>query len=150
MQAPNVTGTGWDHRLLNGLFDCWVRLFRKQDRDDLDHIREIIAGLRNDQRIHEARSLQNDSEAVNRKLALRLAAYYNWAKGTETLATYMLQGEPDDSFGTLDKPFEAGINAAVASGDAQLEVALRWLHATARIMATNSPWWAMRAANSHS
>jgi len=149
LRAPSVTDIGWDHRLLYRLFDCWIWIFRKQGQHDLDHIREIIAGLRNDQRIHEARSLQNDSEAVNRELALRLAAYYNWAQGTETLATYMLQGEPDDPFGTLDKPFEAGIKAAAASGDAQLEVALRWLHATARIMATNSPWWAMRAANSH-
>ncbi|MYA42510.1 MAG: DEAD/DEAH box helicase, partial [Gemmatimonadetes bacterium] len=73
---------------------------------------------------------------------------YNWAKATETLARYMLQGEPGDPFGMLDKHFEAGIKAAAASGDAQHEVVLRWLHATARIMVTNSLWWATRTVNS--
>ena len=131
-----------------GLFDCWVRLFRKDGWDDLDRIREIIAGLRNDQVVYEERCLNNGSEAVDRVIAFRLAALYNWAKATETLARYMLQGEPGDPFGTLDKHFEAGIKAAAASGDAQHEVMLRWLHATARIMVTNSLWWATRAANS--
>lgn len=146
--APSVAGAEWDHRLLYRLFDCWVRLFRKQGWDDLDRIREIIAGLRNDQDFHEERRLRNGSEELDRVVALRLAALYNWAKGTETLAGYMLQGEPGDPFGTLDKHFEAGIRAAAASGDAQHEMVLRWLHATARIMVTNSLWWATRAVNS--
>ena len=147
-RAPSVADAEWDHRLLYRLFDCWVRLFRKQGWDDLDRIREIIAGLRNDQDVHEERRLNNGSDALDRAIALRLAALYNWAKGTETLAGYMLQGEPGDPFGTLDKHFEAGIRAAAASGDAQHEMLLRWLHATARIMVTNSLWWATRAVNS--
>ena len=147
-RAPSVAGAEWDHRLLYRLFDCWVRLFRKQGWDDLDRIREIIAGLRSDQSIHEERRLRNGSDTMDRAIALRLAALYNWAKGTETLARYMLQGEPGDPFGTLDKHFEAGIKAAAGSGDAQHEVVLRWLHATARIMVTNSLWWATRAVNS--
>ena len=85
---------------------------------------------------------------ADRAIALRLAALYNWAKATETLASYMLQGQPGEPFGTLDKHFEAGIKAAAASGDAQHEVVLRWLHATARIMVTNSLWWATRTVNS--
>lgn len=148
LRAPSVADAEWDRRLLYRLFDCWVRLFRKRGWDDLDRIREIIAGLRTDQVIHEERRLNNDSDAVDRSIALRLAALYNWAKGTEILAGYMLQGEPSDPFGTLDKHFEAGIKAATASGDAQHEVVLRWLHATARIMVTNSLWWATRAINS--
>lgn len=148
LRAPSVADAGWDRRLLYRLFECWVRLFRKEGWDDLDRIREIVAGLRNDQAIHEERRLRNGSEAVDRAIALRLAALYNWAKATETLARYMLQGEPGDPFGTLDKHFEAGIRAAGASGDAQHEVVLRWLHATARIMVTNSLWWATRTVNS--
>ena len=148
LRAPSVADAQWDRRLLYRLFECWVRLFRKDGWDDLDRIREIVAGLRNDQAIHEERRLRNGSQAVDRAIALRLAALYNWAKATETLAGYMLQGEPGEPFGTLDKHFEAGIRAAAASGDAQHEVVLRWLHATARIMVTNSLWWATRAVNS--
>ena len=148
LDAPSVADVPWDRRLLYRLFDCWVRLFRKEGWDDLDRIREIIAGLRHDQNSHEERCLQNGSEAVDRAIALRLAALYHWAKATETLALYMLQGEPADPFGSLDKHFEAGIKAAAASGDAQHEVVLRWLHATARIMVTNSLWWATRTVRS--
>ena len=148
LKAPSAADAEWDRRLLYRLFDCWVRLFRKEGWDDLDRIREIISGLREDQRIHEERRLQNGSKAVDRAIALRLAALYNWAKATETLASYMLQGQPGDPFGTLDKHFEAGIKSAAASGDAQHEVVLRWLHATSRIMVTNSLWWATRAVNS--
>ncbi len=148
LEAPSVADVSWDHRLLYRLFDCWVRLFRKEGWDDLDRIREIIAGLRNDQNSYEERRLQNGSEAVDRVIALRLAALYHWAKATETLALYMLQGEPANPFGSLDKHFDAGIKAAIASGDAQHEVVLRWLHATARIMVTNSLWWATRTVPS--
>ena len=148
LKAPSAADAEWDRRLLYRLFDCWVRLFRKDGWDDLDRIREIISGLRNDQRIHEESRLRNGSEAVDRAIALRLAALYNWAKATETLAIYMLQGQPGDPFGTLDKHFEAGIKSAAASGDAQHEVVLRWLHATSRIMVTNSLWWATRTVNS--
>ena len=114
----------------------------------MDRVREIIAGLRNDQSAYEERRLQNGSDMADRASAFRLAALYNWAKATETLATYMIQGEPSPPFSTLDKHFEAGIRAAAASGDAQHEMILRWLHATARIMVTNSLWWATRAVNS--
>lgn len=148
--TPSEVDTGWDHILLYRLFDCWVQLFRRWGRDDLDRIREIITGLRNDQNVHEARLLQNGSEALNRMIALRLLALYNWAKATETLVAYMSQGEPGDPFGALEKHFETGIKAASAAGDVQLEVVLRWLYATARIMVTNSPQWATRAVNSHS
>lgn len=149
LRAPSVVDTSWDHRLLHRLFDCWILLFSKQGRDGLERVREIVAGLRNDQNNNEARCLQNGSEAMDRMIALRLAALYNWAKGTETLAEYMLQMEQDDPFDTLDKHFETGIKAVAASGDAQYEFTLRWLHAAARIMATNSPQWATRAVSSH-
>lgn len=146
--VPSVASIEWDRRILYRLFDCWVRLFRKSGWDDLGRICEIITGLRDDQKLHEESRFDNGSNARDRAIALRLAALYNWAKGTEILAQYILQGTPGDPFGILDKHFEAGIKAAGASGDAQHEVVLRWLHATARIMVTNSLWWATRTVNS--
>ncbi|HSH28147.1 MAG TPA: DEAD/DEAH box helicase, partial [Wenzhouxiangella sp.] len=60
----------------------------------------------------------------------------------------MLQGLSQTVFADLDKHFESGIKAATASGDAQHEVILRWLHAAGRIMVTNSLWWGTRTVNS--
>ena len=146
--TPTVADVPWDRRLMYRLFDCWVRLFRKEGWDDLDRIREIIAGLRADQDTYEQQVLRNDSNSADRAMALRLVALYNWAKATETLATYMVQGEPADPFGSFDKYFDAAIRAGNASRDAQLEMVLRWLHAAARVMVTNSLWWAARSVNS--
>ncbi len=148
LAAPSVASVSWDLRLLYRLFDCWVRLFRKNGWDDLDRIREIIAGLRDDQKTFEADRLNNGSQAADRAIALRLAALYHWAKATEILTGYMIQGQPDSPFSEIDKHFDAALKAAVGSGDTQHEVVLRWLHATARIMITNSLWWATRTINS--
>jgi hypothetical protein len=134
--VPSVADVPWDRRLLYRLFECWVRLFRKADWDDLNRIREIIAGLREDQRTHEKARLSNGSAAENRVIALRLIGLYHWAKATEIIAEYMLQGQSCNVFGNLDKHFESGIKAAAASGDARHEVILRWLHAAGRIMVT--------------
>ena len=148
LKPPSVAETPWDRRLLYRLFDCWIRLFRKSGWDDLDRIREIITGLREDQERFEERRLQNSSPAEDRAIALRLAALYHWAKGTEILAHYMLDGQPANPFGYLEKHFDGATRAAMASGDAQHELILRWIHATARIMATNSLWWATRGISS--
>ncbi len=148
LEPPSVAGIEWDRRLLYRLFDCWIRLFRKRGWDDLDRIREIIAGLREDQSRFEQGCLQNDSPEQNRATALRLVALYHWAKATEIVANYILEGRPPSPLSSLDKHFDGAIKAAMASGDAQHEVILRWMHSAAWMVVTNSLWWATRAVNS--
>ena len=145
---PGVEGASWDQHLLYRLFDCWIRLFRKNGWSDLEEIGTIVTGLRDDQKGMEERRLQNGSEAEDRAMALRLVALYHWAKATEILSVFMLQGRPSDPFGQIDKHFESAARAAAASGDARHEIILRWLHAASRIMVSNSLWWATRAVNS--
>ncbi len=145
---PSVADKPWHDRLLYRLFDCWVRLFRKKGWDDLDRIHETIAGLREDQQQFEKPSLDNGSNMQDRAMALRLIAFYNWAKATELLAKYVLQGEPRGINAQLDKHFEAATDAAAAGGDAQLEVLMRWLHATSRQMVAGSLWWVAHGINS--
>ncbi len=92
--SPSVAGLPWDKRLLYRLYDCWFRLFRKNSWDDLDRIREIVAGLREDQQTYEAGLLNNGNNSQDRHMAMRLVCLYHWAKATELLAVYMLQGTP--------------------------------------------------------
>ena len=146
--VPSLADTLWDRRLLYRLFECWVHLFRKDGWNDLNSISAIISGLREDQQIHEKARLDNGSTAKDRAIALRLIALYHWAKATEILAEYMLQGQSGTIFGDLDKHFESGIKAATAAGDVRLEMIMRWLHAASRIMVSNSLWWGARAVNS--
>lgn len=148
ISPPSVADASWERRILYRLFDCWVRLLRKQGWDDLDRIREIAAGLRKDQELYEKTALTKQDDEVARAIALRLVALYHWVKATEILAVYILQGEPVGIEAELDKHFEAGRQAAQSSQDAQLEVLLRWLHVTARRMAAGSLWKVAQAINS--
>jgi hypothetical protein len=147
-RSPSVAEASWDRRVLFRVYDCWVRLLRKDRWDDLDAIREIIGGLRSDQSTYESTILQTELDSAAKAVALRLIALYHWAKATELVARYMMQGEPVAIPEELDKHFEAAREAALASHDPAFHVLLGWLHAGARKMVSGSVWWVARAVNS--
>ncbi len=138
----------WDRRLLLTLYECWLRLFRKIGWEDLNEISKIITQLRDEQKIYEADILNSNSESKDRIMALRLICLYHWAKATEILALFMLQGEPTDVRTQLDKHFESSFEAASVAKDSQLEVLIKWLHAASRQMVAGSIWTVARAVNS--
>lgn len=148
VRPPSVANADWEHRVLYRMFDCWIRLLRKRGWDDLDAVREIVAGLREDQRQHEQTALGQGDNAMVANTALHLIALYHWAKATELLAVYALQGEPVGVDAELDKHFEAGRVAAQSGQDAPLDILLRWLHAMARRMVAGSLWRVAHRVNS--
>lgn len=139
--VPSVADTSWDQRLLYRIFDAWLSLLRKRSWDDLDRISQLILTLREEQKHYEATYLQSSLARAGATYALRLVALYHWAKATERLAEYMLQGEPAQISTELDQHFEAAYKSALGAQDYQLEVILRWLHAASRIMVGASIWW---------
>ncbi len=146
--VPSVAATRWDQRLLYRIFDAWLSLLRKRNWDDLDRISQLILTLREEQKLYEATYLEGSTALTGASLALRLVALYHWAKATERLAEYMLQGEPAQIATELDQHFEAACKAALSSQDYQLEVILRWLHGASRIMVNASIWWTAEGARS--
>lgn len=148
ISAPSAATAEWDKRLLFRLYDCWLRLLRKKHWDDLDSVREIVAGLREDQKTFETELLKKGKPEETSALAIRLISLYHLAKGTELLAIYMLQGEPAGIAAELDRHFEAAGKAALRSQDPPLQVLITWLHLSARRMVAGSLWWVARAVNS--
>ena len=148
ISVPAVADANWDKRLLYRLFDCWVRLLRKESWDDLNQVAKIILDLRSDQAKFEAELFDENSETQSKAIALRLISLYHLAKATERLAVYMLQGEPVAIESELDQHFEAASKAAQNCGDAQLEMVLRWLHVASRKMVEGSVWWVAHTVNS--
>ncbi len=138
----------WDYRILVHLYDCWIRLFRKNRWNDLSEIADIIVRLREEQSQYEPQLLNKEKGHRARLLAFRLIALYHWAKATELLATYMLQGEPISISTELDQHFEAAIDAALSSQDPALEVLLRWLHVASKRMVMGSIWHVAQSVNS--
>ncbi len=150
VSVPSVAEVTWDRRVLYRLFDCWLRLFRKNQWDDLNSIHEIIAGLREDQKRYEAGLLKPNgtTDENSHSSAYRLIALYHWAKATEFLAVYMLQGDNAAITANLDQHFEAARHNAESARDIKLEMLLRWLHVASRQMVSASIWYVARAVNS--
>lgn len=140
--------TEWDQRILFYLFDCWVSLFRKNSWQDLTNITTAISKLRDEQTQYEDDYLKTDSNNKNKAKAMRLMSLYHWAKASELLSLYVLQGEPADIKPQLYKHFKLAIKISADGGDAQLEILLRWLHASAEQMVNGSIWWVARTINS--
>ena len=140
--------TEWDQRILFNLFDCWVSLFKKNSWQDLTNITTAITVLRDEQDQYEKDYLMTDSNNENQAKSMRLMSLYHWAKATELLSLYTLQGEPADIKSQLDRHFKLAIKISGDVGDAQLEILLRWLHASAEQMVNGSIWWIARTINS--
>ena len=147
-EAPNASTESWDRRVLFRIYDGWLRLFRKDSWNDLHGIAEIVAGLRSEQQQYERDQLRGDSVADNQVMALRLVALYHWARATEQLSKYMLQGEPAGIIQDLDLHFDKAVKAAAAICDMPLEMLLRWLHVAGRRMVAGSLWAATAGINS--
>lgn len=139
VQVPEVDGVPWDRRLLYRIFDCWVRMFRKDSPRDLAAIQQVIADLRADQKEHESKLLETTERDRDQAVAFRVVALYYWAKATELMSVYLTQGDPPGTLRNLDKHFGQGVAAAEASRDTQFEMVLRWLHAAAKAIVRNLP-----------
>lgn len=148
LRVPEVDCEPWDRRLLYRIFDCWIRLFRMRGWSHLHAVQHVVADLRKDQQEHESRLFDDADEHEKRPLAFRLVALYHWAKATELLGGYIAEGDPPGILCKLDMHFERAVRAAEASRDMGHEMALRWLHASAKVMVRNSLSWTARAINS--
>jgi len=148
LQPPSAAKAPWNKRVVYRLYDAWVRLIRKNSWDDLQQISEIIAGLRKDQASYEKQFIDQTNDIAKKAEAVRLVALYHWAKATECLATFMLQGEPVAADSELDQHYEAAVKAAQYARDNELEMILRWLHVASRKMVEGSLWWVAHTVNS--
>ena len=100
------------------------------------------------QKDFETPVLEAGSNAGSRAMALRLVSLYHWAKASELLAKYMLQGEPTGINALITKHFDSAIKSATEATDSQLEMLMRWLHAASTQMVAGSIWRVARAVNS--
>lgn len=131
----------WDTRVLSDLGQIWTRLLRKDGWQDLEGVAEIVARLRAEQKENEellfsARSRPEDLQVAG----WRLVALYHWARLSELVATYLMQGEPADIATQLDFHFDRAISAAQQSADPAFVVVLQWQRVMAQRMAAGALW----------
>lgn len=152
-ESPETRGAApssedWDKRILEGIYAAWISLLRKRDWNDLNSVADAVSVLRQEQAEYESRLLEKAEPAAAEGLALRLLSLYHWARATELLGQYMVQGQPRAIDAELDKHFEAATESALVAGDFPLEMVVRWLHVAARKMTSGSVWWVAHTVNS--
>lgn len=131
----------WDSRVLSDLGQVWTRLLRKDGWADLSGVAETIARLRSEQQENEEALLQaKDRPQEVHAAGWRLVALYHWARLSELVATYLMQGEPADISSHLDFHFDRAISAAQQSADSAFVVVLRWQRAMVQRMVAGALW----------
>ncbi|NMO00258.1 DEAD/DEAH box helicase [Gordonia sp. TBRC 11910] len=136
-----VTDGPWDMRVLSDLGQIWARLLRKDGWRDLEGVAQTVSRLRAEQQENE--ELLFDAQARPEDLQVagwRLVALYHWARLSEMVATYLMQGEPVDIATQLDFHFDRAISAAQQSADPAFVVVLQWQRAMAQRMVAGALW----------
>ncbi|NPV70372.1 MAG: DEAD/DEAH box helicase [Firmicutes bacterium] len=139
---------GWDGLLASKILETWVRLVRRESWDEVNQIAGIISFLRHQQHEYEREYLGAlDRNAVT-SAAIQLVSFYHWAKATDVLAAYMLQGTPADAGPQIDLHFEKAVTGADVSGSFELGNLLRWLHLASHRLLKNAVWNVSQRFNS--
>ncbi|WP_336318734.1 DEAD/DEAH box helicase [Streptomyces lavendofoliae] len=134
-------GDDWDGKILRTLAEIWIRLLRKRGWSDLTEVGRAVAALRSVQEENEEPYLAAaDENGTVKPKAWRLIALYHWARASELLAEYMMQGTPAGITAELDFHFDRAIDASQAALDAPTEVTLKWLHLLSVRMISGSLW----------
>ncbi|MGP5039579.1 DEAD/DEAH box helicase [Corynebacterium variabile] len=131
----------WDTRVLSDLGQIWTRILRKDGWDDLAKVAETVTRLRAEQRENEEHLFHAQSRPEDLQAAgWRLVALYHWARISEMVATYLMQGDPADIATQLDFHFDRAVSAAQQSADPAFVVVLRWQRAMAQRMVAGALW----------
>ncbi|HEX3779024.1 MAG TPA: DEAD/DEAH box helicase [Pseudonocardiaceae bacterium] len=135
------SGDAWDSRVLSDLAQVWTRLLRKDGWADLEGVAVTVARLREDQQTNEeALFLAQGRPESAQAAGWRLVALYHWARLSELVATFLMQGDPVDIATELDFHFDRATAAAQQSGDPAFVVVLRWQRVMAQRMVAGALW----------
>ncbi|MET7658365.1 DEAD/DEAH box helicase [Streptomyces sp. NPDC005463] len=152
-QVPS--GAGWEERIVNGVIDVWLLLLRKRGWEDLDALSSVISSLRRDQEQFEGAFLAAEGQD-SRPAAWELVCYYHTIRAGELVAEFLetgsvlteVRGERRfDVRERVETHFDRALDAAINSGNVDLEELIRLLTVTAGQIIDNSLWTVSRAVS---
>ncbi len=155
LSAFNIPGNlaikNWGEEVELSTLEIWLCLIRKKGWEDLDHVQQRVAGLRQRQQDGEAAFLAEAERNHDSRPAWELITQYHLAKAAEILGIYLTQGSVDGHFDIrqqLEAQFDRAIAAAMKGGLVERETFSRLLACTAKTLVGNSIWSVTRAVNS--
>lgn len=138
----------WDQRIFGTIYISWLYLVRKKGWKDLESVTENIVRLRQEQNEYEKKYLTDEKGSSLRSAAWEVVSLYHWAKATELLGQYMLQGTPKEIQEQLDFHSERAIQGSQNAFLMEMELLMRWVHLASKQMAFNSLWMVVARVNS--
>ncbi|MGW2961229.1 DEAD/DEAH box helicase [Streptomyces sp. NPDC001220] len=153
LQIPS--SANWEERIVNGVIDVWLLLLRKRGWADLDALSNVISSLRRDQEQFEGSFLAAEGQD-SRPAAWELVCYYHAIRAGEIVAEFLetgsvlteVRGERRfDVRERVETHFDRSLDAAIKSGNVDLEELVRLLAVTAGQIIDNSLWTVSRAVS---
>lgn len=145
--AESVSGE-WNERLIEQIFFSLFYTIRKNTWQDLKLASDWIERLRKEQKDFEEKYI-NGLEAIEKKqVALELASLYHLAKNIELLATFLIEGQPNDIKEQLDLHIDYSRRYCEAAGNIELLLLLQYLKPFGNKIIGNSLWTVAKRVNS--
>ncbi|MER6014794.1 DEAD/DEAH box helicase [Streptomyces bluensis] len=155
LPRPIPDNADWEERIVNGLIDVWLLLLRKRGWTDLDALNSVIATLRRDQEQFEGAFLEAEG-ADSRPAAWELVCYYHVIRAGELIAEFLETGSVltdvraerrFDVRERVETHCDRALEAAINSGNVDLEELVRLLSVTGSQIVDNSLWTVSRAVS---
>lgn len=153
--TPIPNSAGWEERIVNGTVDVWLLLLRKRGWADLDALASSISALRRDQEEFEGSFLEAEG-ADARPAAWELVCYYHLIRCGELIAEFIETGSVltdvrgERRFDVKERAethCDRALEAAISSGNVDLEELVRLLSVTGSQIIDNSLWTVSRAVS---
>lgn len=155
LPRPVPSQADWEERIVNGTIDVWLLLLRKRGWEDLDALASVISSLRRDQSRFEGAFLAAEGPD-SRPAAWELVCYYHLIRAGELVAEFLetgsvltdVRGERRfDVRERVETHSDRALDAAMNSGNVDLEELVRLLSVTAGQIIDNSLWTVSRAVS---
>lgn len=141
----------WNSRLLNNIFKVIVSLVIKKSWKDISQAIELINELRNEQKEFEENYLNQLGEESQPYGAAELVSLYHFAKTSEILGQYLLEGKtPNNDFDIENKVkyhLRIAKEFANASGNIILELLYQYVEAFSIKLIRNTIWYSLTGVN---
>ncbi|AUA14296.1 DEAD/DEAH box helicase [Streptomyces malaysiensis] len=155
LPRPTPEGADWEERVVNGLIDVWLLLLRKRGWDDLDALSTVISSLRRDQGEFEEAFLEAEGPDA-KPAAWELICHYHLIRSGELIAEFLETGSvltdvrAERRFDIRERAethCDRALEAAINSGNVDLEEVVRLLSVTGGQIIDNSLWTVSRAVS---
>ncbi|HOV32652.1 MAG TPA: DEAD/DEAH box helicase [Candidatus Hydrogenedens sp.] len=137
----------WNLRLLYSIFKSVLYLIKKDNWKDISNVVDSINNLRSEQRKFEHNYLNQVREESQSYGVTELVSLYHFAKVVDILASYLLEGNPNDAENKIEYHFRVASEFAEISQNISLFLLYKYFKEFAIKLIRNTIWYNLKGVN---